>query len=53
MKAKGASMVDVKPEPELEYAEHCRDADLRTAAFRDCLSYYTPLRSGSENPWAR
>jgi cyclohexanone monooxygenase len=33
-------MVDVKLEPELEYAQHCREADLRTAAFRDCLSYY-------------
>jgi cyclohexanone monooxygenase len=40
MNAKGASMVDVKLEPELEYAQHCREADLRTAAFRDCLSYY-------------
>jgi hypothetical protein len=40
MKLKGASMVDVKLEPELEYAEHCREADIRTAAFRDCLSYY-------------
>jgi cyclohexanone monooxygenase len=40
MKAKGAGMVDVKLEPEVEYAEHCRDADIRTAAFRDCLSYY-------------
>jgi cyclohexanone monooxygenase len=40
MKAKAASIVDVKLEPELEYAEHCREADIRTAAFRDCLSYY-------------
>jgi cyclohexanone monooxygenase len=40
MKAKGADIVDVKVEPELEYAEHCRQADIRTAAFRDCLSYY-------------
>jgi cyclohexanone monooxygenase len=40
MSAKGASAVDVKLEQELEYAEHCREADIRTAPFRDCLSYY-------------
>jgi hypothetical protein len=40
MRAQGAGIVDVKREPELEYAEHCREADIRTAAFRDCLSYY-------------
>ena len=40
MSAKGVNVVDVKLEPELEYAEHCRAADVRTAPFRDCLSYY-------------
>jgi cyclohexanone monooxygenase len=40
MSAKGAGAVDVKLEQELEYAEHCREADIRTAPFRDCLSYY-------------
>jgi hypothetical protein len=39
-RGKGASIVDVKVEPELEYARHCREADIRTAAFLDCLSYY-------------
>ena len=27
-------------EPEEEYAEHCREADIATAPLRDCLSYY-------------
>jgi cyclohexanone monooxygenase len=40
MNAKGVNIVDVKLEPELKYAEHCREADILTAAFRDCLSYY-------------
>jgi len=38
--ARGASVVDVRPEPELEYAEHCRQVDVATAPLRDCLSYY-------------
>jgi len=40
MRSRGARVVDVRPEPELEYAEHCRQADVATAALRDCLSYY-------------
>jgi cyclohexanone monooxygenase len=40
MNTKGAKIVDVKLGPEQEYAAHCRAADIRTAAFRDCLSYY-------------
>jgi len=40
MRSRGARVVDVRPEPELEYAEHCRQADLATAPLRDCLSYY-------------
>jgi cyclohexanone monooxygenase len=40
MRSRGARVVDVRPEPELEYAEHCRQADVATAPLRDCLSYY-------------
>jgi cyclohexanone monooxygenase len=40
MRARGARVVDVHREPEVEYAEHCRQADLGTAPLRDCLSYY-------------
>ncbi|MBX3706738.1 MAG: NAD(P)/FAD-dependent oxidoreductase [Pseudomonadales bacterium] len=40
MRANGAGVVDVKAEPEAEYAEHCRQADIASAPLRDCLSYY-------------
>ena len=40
MRDQGLDIVDVKEEPELEYAQHCRDADLATAPLRDCISYY-------------
>ena len=40
MRERGLSVVDVKPEPESEYAEHCRLADMNTAPLRDCISYY-------------
>jgi hypothetical protein len=40
MREKGFGIVDIKKEPEVAYAKHCREADVRTAAFRDCLSYY-------------
>lgn len=40
MRARGAAIVDIEREPEIAYAAHCREADVRTAAFRDCLSYY-------------
>jgi hypothetical protein len=36
----GATVVDVRKEPENDYAEHCREADIRTRPLRDCLSYY-------------
>ncbi len=36
----GARTVDVQKQPEVEYAEHCRQADITTAPLRDCLSYY-------------
>jgi hypothetical protein len=40
MRDKGLEVVDVKEEPEVEYAEHCREADIATAPLRDCISYY-------------
>ena len=40
MRARGAHTVDITPESEAEYAEHCRLADITTAPLRDCLSYY-------------
>ncbi|MCC5887103.1 MAG: NAD(P)/FAD-dependent oxidoreductase [Gammaproteobacteria bacterium] len=40
MRDRGAGTVDVKPEPEAAYAEHCRKADMASAPLRDCLSYY-------------
>ena len=40
MRERGADIVDVKKEPEDEYAEHCRLADISTAPLRDCISYY-------------
>ena len=40
LRDKGADVFDVRAEPEDAYAEHCREADLRTRPLRDCLSYY-------------
>ncbi|NIP15983.1 MAG: NAD(P)-binding domain-containing protein [Pseudomonadales bacterium] len=40
MRERGARTVDVRKEPEDEYAEHCRAADVMTAPLRDCISYY-------------
>jgi hypothetical protein len=40
MRARGARIVDIKREPEIAYAEHCREADIVTRPLRDCLSYY-------------
>ncbi len=40
MRDRGATIVDVKREPEEEYAEHCRQADIMTAPLRDCITYY-------------
>ncbi len=40
LRARGASVVDVRKEPENAYAQHCREADISTRPFRDCLSYY-------------
>ncbi len=40
LRARGAAIVDIRKEPEIAYAEHCKEADLRTRPLRDCLSYY-------------
>ena len=48
MRKRGAGVVDVRKEPEIAYAAHCREVDIRTAAFRDCLSYYNG--EGSAEP---
>jgi cyclohexanone monooxygenase len=40
MRARGAGIIDIKKEPENAYAEHCREADIRTSPLRDCISYY-------------
>ena len=40
MRDQNTDIVDIKEEPEIEYAEHCRTADITTAPLRDCLSYY-------------
>ncbi len=40
MKENGKNRVDVLEEPEAEYTEHCRMADLSTRPLRDCVSYY-------------
>ena len=36
----GLTVVDVYPEPEQKYSDHCRQADIDTAPLRDCLTYY-------------
>jgi hypothetical protein len=40
MRDRGAAVVDIRREPEISYAAHCREADIRTRPLRDCLSYY-------------
>jgi len=40
LREKGVAIVDVKAEPEAEYAEHCRKVDIATQPLRDCISYY-------------
>jgi cyclohexanone monooxygenase len=40
MRDRDAAIVDIESEPEEEYAEHCRQADIGTAPLRDCISYY-------------
>jgi len=40
MRDRGAAVVDIHEEPEIEYAEHCRKADIATSPLRDCITYY-------------
>jgi hypothetical protein len=40
MRDRGLDVVDVKKEPEEEYAAHCREADIASFPLRDCISYY-------------
>ena len=40
MRDSNARIVDITPEAEVSYAEHCRKADIATSPLRDCLSYY-------------
>jgi cation diffusion facilitator CzcD-associated flavoprotein CzcO len=40
LRDQGEAIVDVHRQPQEEYAEHCRQADIVSAALRDCLSYY-------------
>ncbi|HEX4505249.1 MAG TPA: NAD(P)/FAD-dependent oxidoreductase [Alphaproteobacteria bacterium] len=40
LRERGAGIVDIRKEPEVAYAEHCREVDIRTRPLRDCLSYY-------------
>ena len=50
LRDRGATIVDVKAEPEAEYAEHCRKADIDTSPLRDFLTYYNG--DGSAEPWS-
>jgi cyclohexanone monooxygenase len=34
------AVVDITPDAEERYAEHCAQADIATAPLRDCISYY-------------
>ena len=40
MRDLNVGIVDVKKEPEVEYAAHCKEADILTSPLRDCISYY-------------
>lgn len=40
MRDLGKGIVDVKAEPEEQYADHCREADELTRPLRDCITYY-------------
>jgi cyclohexanone monooxygenase len=40
LRDRGSRTVDIRPEAEESYAEHCRASDIATAPLRDCLSYY-------------
>lgn len=40
MREQGSNIVDIARQPELDYAEHCKAADIATSPLRDCISYY-------------
>ena len=40
LREQGMNIVDIKSEPEEQYAEHCKQADIATAPLRDCITYY-------------
>jgi cyclohexanone monooxygenase len=40
MRERGAGVVDVRKEPEDQYAVHCAEVDVATAPLRDCITYY-------------
>ena len=40
MRDDGHEIVDITERAEIDYADHCREADTATAPLRDCLSYY-------------
>jgi cyclohexanone monooxygenase len=40
MREQGADIFDIERQPELDYAEHCKVADIATSPLRDCISYY-------------
>ena len=37
---RGNVVIDIAKDAEIAYAQHCREADIRTQPLRDCLSYY-------------
>ena len=40
MRDQGQAIVDIHSQPQEDYAQHCRQADIVSAPLRDCLSYY-------------
>lgn len=40
LRDRGEKIIDIHRQPQEEYAEHCRQADIMSAPLRDCLSYY-------------
>ena len=40
MREQGADIIDIERQSELDYAEHCKVADIATSPLRDCISYY-------------
>jgi len=40
MRSNDHAVVDITPDSEVRYADHCAQADIATAPLRDCISYY-------------